>query len=406
MTAERPILMPKLGLTMTEGHLVSWNVAPGDPVRAGDVLFVVETDKISNEIEAPEDGTVVALLAQEGETLPVGATVATLAVTGAVSGPVSSPVRVADAPAASAVPASADAPRRVATPLARRTARQAGIDLASVTGSGPRGRITASDVAAALGDAAQDIIAAPAEPAPASPQASADRFPFDAHRKVLARRLSEAKREIPHFYVMAEADVTALDELRGQLNNSHGQPRLTVSHFLLAALARALVAMPEVNRVLDGEGLLQLPSADVGLAVEGPKGLVAPVLRDLGGLTLDEIAMASDRLLDQVRSGRLPADALKGGATALSNVGMFGATALVPIVNPGQSSILGVGRSRGEFRPDVNGNPCLQQVLTLALSCDHRVIDGALAARFLQNVQALLEAPAALLRRPVQEEPQ
>ncbi|MGE3691846.1 MAG: dihydrolipoamide acetyltransferase family protein [Novosphingobium sp.] len=401
MTSERPILMPKLGLTMTEGHLVSWNVAPGDAVRAGDVLFIVETDKISNEIEAQDDGTIVALLVSEDETVPVGTVVATMA----VSGP-----PLADTPPQPAAPVSAKPPRLIATPLARRAARRAGIDLAKVAGSGPRGRITVDDVTAALGETAQpsaraEAPALPLSP-PSQPQPAADRLPMDAHRRVLARRLSEAKRDIPHFYVIAEADVTALDVLREQLNSAHGQPRLTVSHFLLSALARALVALPEVNRVLDGDALVQLPSADIGLAVEGPKGLVAPVLRDLGHLALDEIAVATDQLLAAVRNGRLPAEALVGGATALSNVGMFGATALIPIVNPGQSSILGVGRSRGEFKPDAAGNPCLRQMLTLALSCDHRVIDGALAARFLQTVQTFLEAPAALMRKPAEDTPQ
>jgi pyruvate dehydrogenase E2 component (dihydrolipoamide acetyltransferase) len=381
--------MPKLGLTMTEGHLVSWNVAPGDSVHSGDVLFVVETDKIANEVEAHEDGTIIALLASEGDTLPVGAAIATLAVSDPIDG---------DAIPPAVAPDSHDQPRLIATPLARRAAHRAGIDLASVSGSGPRGRITADDVTAAL---AQSSANTEAVPAPVLPQPIVGRIPIDAHRKVLARRLSEAKRDIPHFYVMAEADVTALSDLRQQLNSAHGQPKLTLSHFLLAALARALVAMPEMNRVLDDDALLQLPCADVGLAVEGPKGLVAPVLRNLGSLTIDEIAHAADQMLAGIRAGRLFADALKGGATALSNVGMFGATALIPIVNPGQSSILGVGRSRGEFRPDDRGNPCLRQMLTLALSCDHRVIDGALAARFLQKVQTLLEAPAVLLRRPV-----
>ncbi len=378
MDALQPVVMPKLGLTMTEGLLAEWKVAPGDSVAAGDVIFVVETDKISNEIEAHVAGVVAQLHAAEGEVLPVGATVLSLRVARDI--------------------ASANPDRVVATPLARRMAARAGLDLGVVAGSGPRGRIMAQDVAAV-----QDVAPA-AAPVPVAPPADRGTVhELGAYQRVAARRLTEAKRDIPHFYVVADADVTELLALRAQLNGDPGHTKLTVNSFLIAAVARALAALPAMNRVWAGDGLRELPTIDVGMAVEGPKGLVAPVLRDLGALMLDEIATAADALIARARAGRLAREDLDGGAIAISNVGMFGVTGLLPIINPGQSSILGVGANQPVFRPDASGQPVLRQVLSLALSCDHRVIDGALAARFLQAVCRQLETSAVLLRRPQQE---
>jgi len=367
--------MPKLGLTMTEGMLAEWKVAPGDGVAVGDVLFVVETDKIANEIEATESGTINALLVEPGDVVAVGATVATF---------------VTDQQG-KAAPVIEQPSRVIATPLARRMASESGVDIASVAGSGPRGRIMADDISATL------------QAQPASVQAIAmnrgEVKPLGKYQKVAARRLTQAKRDIPHFYVFAEADVTELLKLRGQLNSDPGFIKLTVNHFIIAAVARALGELPEINCVWTDDGLLQLAQIDVGLAVESPKGLVAPVLPDLANHSLDEIAGAATKLVERARGGRLVATELEGGATSISNVGMFGATALLPIINPGQSSILGVGRSQSVFRPDEHAQPRLCQVMNLALSCDHRVIDGALAARFLQQVQDGLERPWCFLRR-------
>ncbi|MBU6268531.1 MAG: 2-oxo acid dehydrogenase subunit E2 [Sphingomonadales bacterium] len=361
--------MPKLGLTMTEGVLAEWRVASGDPVTPGQVLFVVETDKIANEIEAQVPGTVAELLAVAGTTLPVGAPVAVLLADGETA--------LAPAPAPQ---------RRIATPLARRMARQSGQDLAAIAGSGPGGRIMARDLA--------DVPAAPPAPEPAPHVIQPDSF-----RRTTARRLSEAKRDIPHFYVFAAADVTDLLALRAQLNTGSG-PRLSVTHFLLAAAARTLAAMPAMNRVWAADAIHQLALVDVGLAVESPKGLVAPVLRNLATQTLDEVAAATDSLIATARAGKVTGADLSGGALSISNVGMFGVSALVPIINPGQSGILGVGAAQPRFLPDDQGRPALRQVLELALSCDHRVIDGALAARFLAALARALESPATLLRRP------
>lgn len=389
------ILMPKLGLTMTEGVLIEWRVAPGDAVAPGDTLFVVETDKIANEVEANRAGVVDALLVHAGEVVPVGAVVASLRGEGDVaqSGPKAEPPQKRQAPASPA--------RIVATPLARRHAAEAGIDLAEIAGSGPRGRIMLRDLPDTE-PSARGQVRQPTERQAIMPRGPIVREP-DPHRKITARRLSEAKREIPHFYVFATADVTDLLALREQLNAGGNGPHLTLNHFVVAAVARAMAALPQMDAVWADDVIHELQTRDVGIAVEGAKGLVAPVLRDVAGLTLDEVAAAAIGLVTQAREGRLKRADLEGGAISVSNVGMFGVSALVPIVNPGQSSILGVGASQPMFRPDAQGRPVLRHVLELALSCDHRVIDGALAARFLQDLCRRLETAVLLLRRPQRE---
>lgn len=386
MGALAEIVMPKLGLTMTEGMLAEWRVQPGARVEAGDVLFVVETEKIATDIEAPGPGEIRELLVPAGSTVPVGAPVARW--TGAAP--------AADAPAAvsapPAPPAAADR-RIIATPLARRLARERGIALAELTGSGPRGRIKARDVPAAARPA-------PPAPPPAAAMAEGEFIPLDRVRAAAARRLTQAKQEIPHFHLGATAEISRLLALREEWRDLPGVPRLTVTHAVLAAIGRALLAMPELNRVWAGEGWRRLPSPDVGLAVDTPRGLFAPVLRDAGRLPLDVLARRADALVERARDGRLSPDELQGGSITLSNVGMHGARFLVPIVNPGQSMILGLGAAESVFRPDAGGAPALRREMTLVLAADHRVLDGAAAATFLARIIAFLEKPLALLLAP------
>lgn len=397
MAASQPVVMPKLGLTMTEGILAEWRIAPGDTVKAGDVIFVVETDKISNDIEAAADAIVEALHVAVGDVVPVGALVATFRSDEAVqdAAQLGAPADVELTPAV----------RIIATPLARRIASQARLDLRSISGSGPRGRIMADDVSAAINSSSRSATApscGTSSPSKAAAEAPARLRALRPYQKVAARRLVEAKRDIPHFYVLAEADVTELLSVRQRLNSDTAYRKVTVNHFILTAVARALMALPEMNCIWADDALLDLVEIGVGLAVEGPKGLIAPVLHDLRDPDLDSVAAAASDLVDRARAGRLTAAELTGGAISVSNVGMFGATGLIPIVNPGQTAILGVGRDVGQFRPDRVGQPVLRHILNLALSCDHRVIDGALAARFLREVQNGLEAPLSLLRRPAQ----
>lgn len=394
MAALAEIVMPKLGLTMTEGLLAEWRVRPGASVAAGDVLFVVETEKIATEVEASGPGEIRELLVEAGTTVPVGTPVARWTGSGAV---VSEPAK-AEAPSPAAgtplPPASAATPdgRVVATPLARRLAQRHSVALASLRGSGPRGRIKAADVLAAATPPGA------AEPAAAAAPAGTA-VPLERVRLIAAQRLARAKREIPHFYVGAAAELSRLQALREEWNAlPGGVPRLSVTHAILAATGRALAEQPALNRVWQGEGWRQLDSPDVGLAVDTPRGLFAPVLRNAGHLPLDALAAAATTLVARARDGRLSPDELVGGAITVSNVGMYGARFLVPIVNPGQSMILGVGATEAVFRPDAAGNPALRQEVMLVLAADHRVLDGAAAAALLARIVALLERPLALLR--------
>lgn len=386
MATPAEIVMPKLGLTMTEGLLAEWRVAPGARVAAGDILFVVETEKIATDVEASGEGEILDLLTPAGSTVPVGTPVARW--TGAASG---SSEAIAAAPADLAEASPPPPPWRppgngrvLATPLARRLARERGIDLLGLAGSGPRGRIKAKDVP------------------PAAP-VDGEIIALDRVRAASARRLTQAKQEMPHFYVGATAEISRLLALRDEWREIPGAPRLTVTHAVLAAMGRALLAMPELNRVWAGEGWRRLAMPDVGLAMDTPRGLFAPVLRDVGRMALDALAERANAMVDRGRAGRLTPDELEGGSITLSNVGMFGARFLVPIVNPGQSMILGLGAMESLFRPDANGAPTLRREVTLVLSADHRVLDGAAAAAFLARIVACLERPLALLRPPTEK---
>lgn len=364
------LVMPKLGLTMTEGLLAEWKVGPGDVYAAGDVLYVVETEKIANEIEAQEAGRIEAILVPEGETVPVGTPVARTAGAGAAP--------------------TAKAPGRVvATPLARRMAAERGVDLAAIQGSGPRGRIKAADIQR-MPQAAATVRAPAPMPVPAAPVGGA--------RAATARRVAASKRDVPHFYVQTEAEVTALTALRAQLNADPRYPRITVSHLLLKAVGNTLAAMPEINRIWLDDAELALESVDVGLVADTPDGLRIPVIRDVAARPLDAVSAEARDKTARARDGRLAAADVGGGAISLSNVGMHDVTALVPIISPPQSMILGVGAERSVFRPDAEGRPALRRELVLSLACDHRVIDGALAARFLAAVAAAIRTPLGLLR--------
>ncbi len=391
MAGANPVVMPKLGLTMTEGLLASWRVAPGDEVKAGDVLFVVETEKIATEIEAAGPGRIESLLANEGDVVPVGAPVALWTGESSRSERPETPdaaenVSRSATEGVSAVPAVA-AERRLSTPLARRIAREKGVDLAALQGSGPRGRIKAADVEAA----------APRAHAPAD-HASPQRRPATPVERIVADRLSASKRTIPHFYVLADADVTELLHVRAELNAGGAEPKFTVNHFVVAALARALAQAPEFG-VRWTDGMIEtVPGSGVGIAVDTPRGLIVPVLRDAGTLGLEDLARDASALVLRAREGRLLPGDTAGAVISVSNVGMTGVAHLVPIIDPDQSAILGVGAIKPVFRPDAEGRPALRQEMGLVLACDHRVFDGMRAARFLDRVVQGLNHPLRLLR--------
>ncbi|WP_308219662.1 dihydrolipoamide acetyltransferase family protein [Azospirillum argentinense] len=413
----RELVMPKLGLTMTEGVLAEWRVSPGQPFRSGDVLLVVETDKIASEVEADSDGVLIETTIPAGETVAVGTPIARWSADGAGAAPAP---QAAEAPASKPVPTPvagnarplpapvrANGERILSTPLARRRAEGLGVDLATVTGSGPRGRIKVADVEAA---AQTRPIPQPApQPAPQAPKIetpAGERSKPTTLQATVARRLTAAKRDVPHFYLAAEAEVTELAALRDRLNadTESGLPRISMTHLVLAAVGRALVAMPEMDRVWDDEppggAILALGRGDIGMAVDTPRGLVAPVLRGAATLPLDRLAAEAASLTRRARDGRLTEEDFQGGAVTVSNAGMHNVTYMTSIINPGQSSILGVGSVRSVFRPDEAGAPVLKRELGLVLSADHRLFDGVTALAFLNRIIAGLERPLRLLRAP------
>lgn len=389
----QPLLVPKLGLTMEEGVLVEWLLQPGQAFAAGDGLFVIESEKAANEIAAEAAGVLLACSAPVGTTLPVG-TVIGWWDDGAGG-------QAAVAPAAPAPVAAAHTPpvdtRVPVTPLARRLARQRGLDLAQVRGSGPRGRIRARDLPAAPLPAPSPAPSPGPGPASASQPAVGSLRKPSASELTVARRLTQAKQQIPHFYLALEAEVSALLALREQLNAAQSGVRFTVSHFIVAAVGRALAERPQANRVWIDEGLLSLEATDVGLAVNAERGLAVPVLRDVGRLPLAEVARAAAAAVQRAKAGPLGAAEMAGGAITVSNAGMFDVSYMTSIINPGQSLILGVGSVRELFRPDAQGQPALRREMGLVLSADHRVHDGVGALAFLQRVVAHLQQPLGLL---------
>lgn len=375
--------MPKLGLTMSEGLLAEWCVKPGDAVVAGQMLFVVETDKISNEVEAPAAGRIVSLLVGAGETVDVGTPVALWTGPGqggVVQAEAAAPIIEAREIAAVPVAEAESGTRIRSTPFARRLARQGGIEISIVAGSGPRGRVQARDVKAAL-----DRV-----PAVAQPSAIRDLRPL------IAARVLRSKAEIPHFYVTADVAFDALIAFRRDLNADPLTPRkLSVTALLGAAVARALVLVPDANILWSDDRARPASRIAIGIAVEAPGGVMAPVVPAGGGLYA--FADALDGAIDRARQGRLGAGDSGEAVIGISNVGMFGVRALTPIIDPDQSFMLGVGAPRGTFRPAPDGSPRAVQEVTLSLACDHRAIDGAGAARFLAAIVELLEQPGRLL---------
>lgn len=408
MSQLNDLLMPKLGLTMTEGMLIEWCVTAGAQVKTGDPLFVVETDKVANEIAAEADGLIGEILVPEGETVPVGTVVARW------TGPGQQGGRETDAPAREAAPQPAGQPavvataaasdvRIVATPLARRLAREMDLDLASVRGSGPGGRIKAADVRQTQEQSQAQTQTQVQAPRPeTTPQAeSGQRVAASGLVQAMARRMTQAK-QVPHFYLAAEAEVSALLDLRRRLNDQPDAPKLTLNHFVVAAVARALAELPQQNRIWSDGHIVQFDEVDVGVAVSTARGLMAPVLHGLAGATLDAIARQSDSLLARVRDGNATHADMHGGAISISNAGMFNVTYMTPIINPPQSAILGVGSIRDVFRPDAQGAPALKREMGLVLAADHRLHDGASALKFLNYVIDLLQNPYRLLRTQTQ----
>ncbi|MFZ2858499.1 MULTISPECIES: dihydrolipoamide acetyltransferase family protein [Acidovorax] len=413
----RELLVPKLGLTMSEGVLVEWMVQPGVAFKVDQGLFVIESEKAANEVGAEADGVLLEITAQAGETLPCGTVIgywddgqAGVGVVAPSAAPVPAQTAVA-APAAGTDPVAVKvrSDQRVpVTPLARRLAKQQGVDLGDVTGSGPRGRIRAKDVLSKVEHSALAGQAPQAKNTQISPSVTVDtartaaatggtlRAPSNLERTV-AQRLTSAKQQVPHFYLAVEAEMSAVLALRRQLNEAQTRQRLTLNHFVLAAVGQALEAMPEMNRVWTDEGILSLDSSDVGMAVNTDKGLLVPVLRGVGRQSLAALAQQAAELIGRAQAGRLGSTDMQGGAITVSNAGMHDVTYMTSIINPGQSMILGVGSIRELFRPDENGQPALRREMGMVLSADHRVLDGVSGLKFLKLVVQALQQPMGLL---------
>ena len=416
----RELLVPKLGLTMTEGVLVEWLVKPGDRFTAGQGLFVIESEKAANEIGADADGLLLECTAEAGETLPCGAVIGhwddgLAGETAMVAGkdheplkpqaPMSAPPSETQSQARSKSVSHPSAVRVPITPLARRLAEKLGVNVKSVVGSGPRGRIRARDVEAHAAHATQAAQESrDSVQSSTSMQSSAVtsesrglwRAP-NAWERATAQRLTQAKQQVPHFYLSLEAEVSQLITLRQQMNAAQQRRKFTLNHWVLAAVGQALESMPEVNRVWSEDGILSLVDSDVGMAVNTERGLLVPVLRRAGALSLGALAAQSDELIERAKAGRLSAADMSGGAITVSNAGMHDVTYLTSIINPGQAMILGVGSVREVFRPDEHGQPVIRREMGLVLSADHRVLDGVSGLKFLKRVVQGLQAPAGLL---------
>ncbi|MGA0615523.1 pyruvate dehydrogenase complex dihydrolipoamide acetyltransferase [Paracoccus sp. KR1-242] len=427
------ILMPALSPTMEEGTLAKWLVKEGDEVKAGDVIAEIETDKATMEFEAVDEGRVGKILIAEGSAgVKVNTPIAVLleegesaADIGAASAPKAAATteapkaEAAPAPAAASAPApaaakAADGGRIFASPLARRIAAEKGIDLATLTGSGPRGRIVKADLEGAKPGAAKPAAeapraaAAPAATAPAGPSAEtilkmyADRetteVQLDGMRRTIAARLSEAKQTIPHFYLRRSAKLDALMEFRALLNKqleSRGV-KLSVNDFIIKASALALQEVPDANAVWAGDRILKLKPSDVAVAVAIEGGLFTPVLKDAQQKTLSTLSAEMKDLASRAKSKKLAPHEYQGGSFAISNLGMFGIENFDAVINPPHGAILAVGA--GIQTPVVeNGEIVIRNVMSMTLSVDHRVIDGALGAQLLEKIVSHLENPMGML---------
>ena len=429
------ILMPALSPTMTEGTLARWLKKEGEPVRAGDIIAEIETDKATMEVEAVDEGVLgkilvadgtagvkvnepIAILVEEGEPVPVAAAKRAAA-------PVPSPAPNPALPAAPqpkpVTPPAPDAGRSngqdlageeriFASPLARRMALQAGIDLRTLKGSGPNGRVIKADIEAAIGSARPTTVPPTVTEAPTTPQPTARPLPVSAPhtlvpnssvRKVIARRLTEAKQTVPHFYVSMDIEIDALLKLREELNAKSPKEgpsafRLSVNDMLIKAAAITLRRVPKVNASYTDDAIVLYDDVDVSVAVSIPDGLITPIVRKADQKGLAAISNEMKDLIARARAGKLKPEEFQGGGFSVSNMGMYGVSEFAAIINPPQAAILAV--AAGQQRPVVrNGALAIATVMTCTLSVDHRVVDGALGAEWLAAFKGIVEDPLSLM---------
>ena len=436
------ILMPALSPTMEKGNHARWLKKEGDAIKSGDVIAEIETDKATMEVEAVDEGVlakilvadgaadvpvnqVIGLIAAEGEdakAVAAGGAAAPKAAAPAVNATEAAPAAASGAatPAPAQPPAGAGA-RVFASPLARRIAKEAGLDVGLISGSGPRGRIVERDVKAAIaggtGKAAPAAapVAAPSAPKAPAPQGMSDEtvkklfepgsfteIPHDNMRKTIARRLTEAKSTIPHFYLSIDCELDALLALREQINKAapqkDGKPayKVSVNDFIVKALALALQRVPDANATWTDGAMLKHTRSDVGVAVSIPGGLITPVVRNAETKSLSAISNEIKDMAARAKNRKLKPEEYQGGTSAVSNLGMFGIRNFSAVINPPHATILAVGA--GEQRIVVkNGAPAVANVMSVTLSTDHRAVDGALGAELLAAFKQLIENPMGML---------
>ncbi|GBR11001.1 pyruvate dehydrogenase complex dihydrolipoamide acetyltransferase [Asaia spathodeae] len=411
------ILMPALSPTMTEGTVSRWLKKEGDTVKSGDLIAEIETDKATMEVEAVDEGILgrivvpegtegvkvnspIAILVEEGEAVPETAEAAPAKkaepAPQTAAQPVSAPTSSAPYVSSHATPAAASPGKRVfASPLARRIAAKKGLDLSGVKGTGPNGRILRRDVENAQ-------VAAPAKAeAPISAPVEVTRVANSTMRKVIARRLSESKQNVPHFYVAVDIELDALLALRAQLNaaspsEGEGQFKISVNDMMIKAVALALRSCPGLNVQFTEAETLHFPDIDISMAVSIPDGLITPIIRQADRKSLREISAEARDLAKRARDGKLKPEEFQGGTFSISNMGMFGVREFSAIINPPQAGILAI--AAGEKRAVVRGDQlAVATVMTATLSVDHRAVDGALGAQWLNALRDIVQNPYRLV---------
>lgn len=401
------ITMPKLSDTMLEGTLIKWHKKAGDKISVGDVIADVETDKATMEMEAFDDGVITDILIPEGGVVKVGQPIANLeggkksaAKSSATAAPATSaPAATVSAPSKPKPTATADGSRIKASPLAKKIALERGVDLSGVQGTGPGGRIVAADVPATA--SAQARSAAPAAPRIEVPFSDSDtKTPLSGMRRTIAERLLASKTQIPHFYLNIEIDAAPLAKLRKDLNaaaEAAGTAKVTVNDFILLAAARAAKQHPKVNAAFAGDSIVEYGSVNLSVAIAVEDGLITPVIRDAQNLSLREISSAVKDLAVRARSKKIKPEEYQGGTLTISNLGAYGIDSFYAIINPPQAAILAVGAI--VKKPVVNAQDQIVagQRMTISLSGDHRVVDGAAGAEFLATIRKSLESPTTLL---------
>ena len=417
-----PVTMPALSPTMTEGTLAKWLKAEGDAVEAGDVIAEIETDKATMEVEAVDEGILGKIIVAEGtENVPVNDVIAVLLEDGesaddidegALGGGSKSAEKPKEenraeekaAPKETSKPQSTDTKgdRIFASPLAKRIAADKGIDLSNVKGSGPRGRIVKADVEGAKAGAKPAAVASSTQALPEDAQVNEYGMAYveksiNNIQKITAKRLLQSKQEVPHFYLTVECVLDNLMKARKDINEAaNGEYKLSVNDFIIKASAMALKSYPAANVSWQGDSVHQYLNADISVAVATPNGLITPIIREAENKGLRQISDEMKELAGRAREGKLKPEEFQGGCFSISNLGMFGVKEFSAIINPPQSCILAVGA--GEQMPKVvNGEVKIQTVMNVTLSTDHRTVDGAVGAEWLQHFKRYIENPVSML---------